>query len=180
MKISVLLPLCLLLTACQTTGPFDENSSFHLLPAGSRLLLKQDLTIPAHSAGVLLQGGHVTSSNAVNRYHPHCRLEVLDVRETTQTVAADEFVVQRARQETPMVTHPDTRQAGLRKVSTIGYFDFRTILDLRSPRQPRVRWLTCNQWGDPGLGQHLSVREIRQALGDIFTLSLPATTPGDR
>ena len=176
MKIIALLPLCLLLTACQTTGPLDESSPFHILPPGSRLVLKQELAIPARSAGVMLQGGRVVSNKDVIPYHPHCRLEVNDVRETTQAVTTDEFVVRRARQEAYTVARP-----GLMKVDvsgdagSISHFVFRTILDLESPRQPQVRWLTCQQWADPALGRHVSIREIRTTLGDIIALQLPPT-----
>jgi len=181
MRVITFLPLCLLLTACQTTGPLDENSPFHLLPSGSRLALKQELTIPAHSAGVLLQGGRVVRDQDINQYHPHCRLEVHDVRETTQTVTADEFVVRRARQETQTVARTGLMKAARRYAGNDpSFFVFRTVLDLRSERQPQVRWLTCQQWGDPALGRHLSIHEIRQTLGEIFVLSLPAATPGDR
>lgn len=179
MKILLLLPLCLLLAACQTAGPLDENSPFLVLPAGSRLVLKQELTIPAHSAGVLLQGGQVVSGNDVKQYHPHCRLEVNDVRDTTQTVRADEFVVRRARQESQMVARPGLMKAGFRKSGTISYYVFRTILDLRSERQPQVRWLTCQQWAEPALGQHVTIREMRTALGEIMALRLPPTSAPD-
>jgi len=172
--------LCLLLSACQTAGPLDEDSRYQVLPIGSRLVLKQELTIPAHNAGVVLQGGRVVSGGqGVNQYHPHCRLEVRDVRETVQTVAADEFVVRRARYETQTVALP-----GLMKAARLyagdgpGFLIFRTVLDLRSERQPHVRWLTCQQWGDPTLDQHVTIREIRQTLGEIFMLQLPATAPG--
>lgn len=174
MRIIALLPLCLLLSACQTTGPLDEKSPYYILPSGSRLLLKQELTIPAHSAGVLLQGGRVVSGKEVNQYHPHCRLEVNDVRETTQFVAADEFLVRRAHQEDQMVATPALMKAGLRKAgATPSFHIFRTILKLESPRQPQVRWLTCQQWSEPGIGRHVTIREIRQALGEIISLQLP-------
>jgi hypothetical protein len=180
MRIIALLPLCLLLGACQTTGPLDENSPFHVLPIGSRLVLKQELTIPAHSAGVLLQGGRVVSRQDVNQYHPHCRLEVHDVRETTQTVTADEFVVRRARQESQMVARPPgLLKAGLRISGTVSDYIFRTILDLRSERQPQVRWLTCQQWADPTFGRHVSIHEMRTTLGEIFALQLPSAVSGD-
>lgn len=176
MRITALLPLCLLLAACQTTGPLDENSPFHVLPSGSRLVLKQELTIPAHSAGVLLQGGRVVSSKDVNQYHPHCRLEVHDVRETTQTVTPDEFVVRRVRQDSPMVARSGLMKAARRYAGTgPSFFVFRTIMDLRSERQPQVRWLTCQQWSNPAFGQHVSIRELRAALGGIFALQLPAS-----
>ena len=184
MRIIALLPLCLLLSACQTTGPLDENSPFHVLPSGSRLVLKQDLTIPARSAHVTLQGGRVMSDNDVNQYHPNCRLEVQDVRDTTQTVTADEFVVRRVRQEAQTA-----ERTGLLKTSSHGlrisnespsFYIFRTILDLRSERQPQVRWMSCQQWSHPALGQHVTIREIRQTLGEIFILSLPPAAPGER
>ena len=176
MRIIALLPLCLLLVACQTTGPLDENSPFHVLPSGSRLVLKQELTIPARSAHVTLQGGRVMSDNDVNQYHPNCRLEVQDVRDTTQTVTADEFVVRRARQESHTVALPGLKKAGLRKSSgTMGFFVFRTTLDLRSERQPQVRWLTCQLWADPTFGRHVTIREMRATLGEIITIQLPTT-----
>jgi len=174
MRIIALLPLCLLLTSCQTTGPLDEKSPYYIVPSGSRLLLQQALTIPAHSAGVLLQGGRVVSGKDVNQYHPHCRLEVNDVRESLQIVAADEFLVRHAHQEDQMVSVPAFRKAGLSKAGATPSFNvFRTILKLESPRQPQVRLLTCQQWSEPGIGRHVTIREIRQALGEIITLQLP-------
>jgi len=172
--------LCLLITACQTAGPLDEDLPSQILPIGSRLVLKQELTIPAHSAGVQLQGGRVVSSGkGLNQYHPHCRLEVKDVRVTAQTVAADEFVIRRARYETTTVALPSLQKAArFYGGSGPGLVIFRTILDLRSERQPQVRWLTCQQWGDPALDQHVTIREIRQTLGKIFMLQLPAAIPG--
>lgn len=173
MRIMTLLPLCLLLNACQTTGPLDENSPFDVPPTGSRLVLKQALTIPAHNAGVSLQGGRVVSDKDVNQYHPHCRLEVHDVRETTQTVTADEFVVRRARQDSQTAARPGLLKAGFRISNGARFYVFRTILDLRSERQPQVRWLTCQQWSEQALGQHVTIREMRATLGEIITLRLP-------
>jgi hypothetical protein len=177
MKQISLIAFCVLLTACQTTGPLDENTPSHVLPSGSRLVLKQELVIPVRSAGVMLQDGRVVDAKDVNQYHPHCRLEVNDVRETTQTVTADEFLVKRAHQETQTVARPSLIKAGLRTSGTISFYVFRTVMDLRSERQPQVRSLTCQQWGDASLGEHVTIREIRKALGEIILLQLPAA-PG--
>lgn len=178
MRIIALLPLCLLLSACQTTGSLDENSPFDLPPTGSRLVLKQELIIPAHTAGVSLQGGRVVSDKNVNQYHPHCRLEVHDVRETTQTVMPDEFVVRRAYQDSQSAALPGLMKAGLR-VSTGAegsrYFYFRTTFDLRSERQPQVRWLVCQQWSEQAFGQHVTIREMRTTLGEIMTIQIPSS-----
>lgn len=174
MKVTTLLPLCLLLIACQTKGPLDENSPYHVLPSGSRLILKQELTIPAHSAGVWLQGGRVMSSKDIDQYHPNCRLEVNEVRETTQKVTADEFVVRRASQNTETAARTGLMKAGLRVGGAVRFNVFRTTLDLHSVRQPQVRWLTCQQWSDAALGQHVTIREMRVTLGEIITLQLPS------
>ncbi len=177
----IALLVCLLLSACQTTGPLNENSHSDVPPPGSRLVLKQELTIPAHSAGVLLQGGRVVSDKDLNPYYPHCRLEVHDVRETMQTVLADEFVVRRAlRMETYTAMRSGLLKAGWRSAGDPSFLIYRISMDLHSPRQPQVRWLDCQQWGDPAVGQHLSIREIRLALGEIFLLQLPASAPDDR
>lgn len=183
MRFIALLPIFLLLSACQTTGPLDESSPFHVLPSGSRLVLKQELTIPPHSAHVTLQGGRVVSYNDVNQYHPNCRLEVNDVRDTTQTVTADEFVVRRVRLNAHTVERTGLIKAGFQVSRTSGNtssnYYFRTILDLRSERQPQVRWLTCQQWDNPAQGRHVTTSEIRTALGEIITLQLPPSTAID-
>jgi hypothetical protein len=46
-------------------------------------------------------------------------------------------------------------------------------MDLHSDTQPDVFRLTCGQWGYPYDGKHVSVDEMRRALGDVITLHLP-------
>jgi hypothetical protein len=55
---------------------------------------------------------------------------------------------------------------------------YKTIFTLRSERQPGVRQLTCqsDQYAAGiAIPRYLSVPEIRQALGGIFTLELGDT-----
>jgi hypothetical protein len=80
--------------------------------------------------------------------------------------------VRRARQESQTVARSGLMKAEFRKPGGISFYIFRTILDLRSERQPQVRWLTCQQWADPALGQHVTIREMRAALGEIFTIQV--------
>jgi hypothetical protein len=178
-RLSILLML-LPLSACQTSAILDEDSPLRPPPPGSRLILNQSISIPAHSAHVVLQGGRVVSGKDINRYHPNCRLEVQKVRDTSQVLQPDEFVVLRSRQE--------SRTAGLeQRLHVAGPFHggaggpsfvmYQTIFELQSVKQPQVRWMTCEQWGDPAIGQHLTPREIRNALGDVMRLELPAATP---
>lgn len=173
----LLVPLLSLpLLACQSAALFDNSAS--LPPAGSRLVLKQELTIPAGTAHVTLQGGRVVSGNDVRSYHPYCELEVHKVLDVPQKVGPDEFVIRRAYQESRTVSSGGIRPASGR----VGFFMngasvlvFRTVFRLSSSRQPDVRWLVCEQWGDTVSGTHLTLDEIRKALGDVMTLA-PATS----
>ncbi len=53
---------------------------------------------------------------------------------------------------------------------------YKTIFTLRSERQPGVLRLTCQSGQHAagiGIPRHPAVSEIREALGDLFTLELP-------
>lgn len=174
MRQLLLLFLSLPLLACQLTAG-KNDASLELPPPNSRLVLNRALTILPATAHVAMQGGRVTSGNDINRYHPYCRLEVQNVAEVPQTVNPGEFVIRRAYQESNTV-----QAGGLRYTAgRIGFFDgspsyliFRTVFVLSSPQQPEVRWMVCEQWGDPVMGRNLTLKEIRNALGEILTLSL--------
>jgi len=172
-----LIYLALTLTACQVAGQVEHRLSAELPAANSRLVLKQELVIPAGSAHATLQGGRVVDGKQFDHYRPYCELEVQKVREKPQTLHPDEFVVRRAYHE----TQPYSRAAGFLRVANgpdhggPSHFVFRTILDLTAPRQPEVRWMICQQWGDPALGTYPTLEEIRNALGNYFTLLPPAS-----
>jgi len=174
-----ILLMLLPLSACQTSASSDEDSPLWLPPPGSRLILNQPINIPAQSAAVVLQGGRVVSGKDINHYHPNCRLEVQKLSDSPQTLQPDEFVIRRARQETRTAWHGDRLRVARRVSSDSNggpsFFMFQTIFELQSVTQPQVRWLTCEQWGDPATGQHLTLREIRNALGNIMRVELPAT-----
>lgn len=163
----LLLALPLLFTSCQGRNETDENSPYFVIPAGSRLILHQAITVPAFTAGVYLQGGSWMPWTQISRYHPHCKLELRQPMDSAQTVAPDEFVITHAGEE----------------VETQEGLEIRArVLELRSERQPRVRRLSCAIWQSTAGGQPVSGRELRQALGEVFTLELaggaPAAKPG--
>jgi hypothetical protein len=172
-RVLIWIPLLLLLTGCAQRYIGDERSPFYEPPAGSRLLLKQTLTIPAEMVGVFIQGGRAVSNREVDQYYPHCRLEVRERRETAQTVEPDEFVVQRVRRDIKVVSNPPAGPL-VRVDFGPSFFIYRTHLDLSSARQPQVSTLICQHWGDPALDDHLSIRDMRRALGEVMVLQLPA------
>jgi hypothetical protein len=177
MKRTVLFAVALL-AACQTTTyEGDENSPYYLVPAGSRLSLHRDLVIPANQAGAFLQGGQVVPFAQLNPYQPHCKFEVSRVLDSPQTVRADEFVITKAVQSLEHSVRAPRRLAARSVFSSTddggpSIQTFATRLDLRSDRQPEVLRLTCGHWDYPPLATHLSIRQIRQALGEVFTLRI--------
>jgi hypothetical protein len=174
-----------LLTACQTTAyEGNENSPYYQVPVGSRLTLNRDLAIPANQAGVYLQGGQVVPQAQVNMYHPHCKFELRRVPDTALTVRPDEFVITRAVQnEQHSVRAPLQLAAGPGFRATRAQEDggptvqaYVTRLNLRSERQPDVLRLNCGQWGYPPHTEHVSIQQIRKALGEVCTLKIETGT----
>ena len=172
-RLLIVLPL-VILGACSLTPARDEASPFYVPPAGSRLILNQTLTIPPENVGVFIQGGRAVGNREVDQYLPHCRLELRDRREAAQTVNPDEFRVERVRRDVQVVSN--TRTGPLVQVGHgPSFFIYRTLLDLSSAQQPQVRTLVCQHWGHPALDDHLSIRNMRQALGEVMSLELQAT-----
>ena len=169
------------LTACQTMAyEGNEDSPYYKVPIGSKLILHQDIEIPPHLAGIYLQGGKILPLAQVNQYYPHCKFEVFKLKDTPQPIKADEFSIKKVVQE---MTHSvSTGRLQLAAVSIgvgihIGLDDdssplqtYVTRLDLHSEKQPDVFRLSCGLWAYPPKGQHVTIREIRQVLGEVFTL----------
>ncbi len=169
-------------SGCQYVPERSEDSPFYPPPAGSRLVLHEDLKISAHKGGVFIQGGEIQSSYwAIQQYYPYCEFEVRKVKAEPQTVHADTFVITKTVQEAdnPAAglpgTHPMFASAhGMVAMvdNGIGPEGYSTVMYLESPRQPNVLRITCSHWQDPPLAEHLTIAEIRGALGEIFELQL--------
>lgn len=179
------LAMLALLTACRTASyRGDEDSPYYAVPAGSRLVLHRELPVAARRADIYLQGGRVVEYAQVNPYHPYCAFELRTLRAEARTVAVDEFVITRATQEIVFSVRAADRDPGRappgRLVGSVGGTDtegesfrvFATRLELRSERQPDVLRLTCGHWVYPPYETHLSIRQIREALGAGFALKL--------
>ncbi len=182
-RLVLLSVVAFLLDACQTGYEGDENSPYYAVPAGSVLTLHQDVEIPPHRAGVFLQGGQIKPLSQINQYYPHCKFEVLKISDVPRTVRADRFTIEKVAQEiTDTVDAGGMRLAGVSIGIGIGINTrggdggsvraFATRLKLRSAGQPDVYLLSCGQWAYPHEGRHVSIREIRRVLGDVFTLQL--------
>ncbi len=189
MKTIGLLITALVLMSCRTTAyEGNENSPFYLVPAGSTLKLTRTLSIPANQVAVFLQGGEVVASDRVNQYYPHCKFELRRRMNSAQTVPPDTFEITKVVQEIGhSVALDGVRLAGvsvgigvnigMKGGDGASLQAYSTRLSLRSVRQPEVLRLSCGQSALPHEGQHVSINEIREALGGIFTLVLTGPAP---
>lgn len=165
-----------LLAAC--ASPPETPSA---APAAT-LTLHTPLRIPAEAATVRLQEGHPVARQAVREHDPFCIFEIDSVSEAPQTVMPDTFRIVRIAQTIDTLA----QAGGAAQAVKAGLFDdvrptfiyYKTLFRLRSDTQPGVRLLTClSNQNLPGVYpfmRHLTLEEIRAALGTQFTLTLRA------
>jgi hypothetical protein len=172
---TILLLLSLTLVAgCQYVPPRDIGSPFFSPPAGSQLRLTRPLTIPANDAGVFIQYGKPQYSVwQPDRYYPSCDFELRTRSSHERVVEPDTFTVTRTVRETENVMLAPAIVASHDTGNGAPHENYMTILYLHSDKQPDVFRMTCQHWEDPSDAQHLTIKQIRQALGDLFTLTLP-------
>ncbi len=173
--------LCILsglLGGCQTVPPGSEQAEADTIPPGSRLTLTRSLQLPAHTAGVYIQGGQVLSYGRVRQYYPHCRFELRTRLDTPRSVEPETFRIDAVRRELEFVEGPDApvRVAGLslEGLAEDGpLYEIRSVgLYLQSERQGDVYRMICRHWATPPHIRELTIAEVREALGDLFTLQL--------
>lgn len=168
-----------ILTACHTLE--DKGAAYYQIPHGSRLILHQELQIPANAARISIQNGEVRRHGLVNEFYPYCEFEVRQVKSTAQVVRPDKFSIQKVGRRIYSVgLSPNTAALGLS--IALGTGDgprqtfYATVLYLRSDKQPNVLKLTCesDQRAFPGIlyARHLTVGEIQEALGAVLTLRI--------
>lgn len=150
--------LSLMTGGCTTTGSTDPSSINFRVPPGSRLVLNREVHIAAEYSHAKFQGGEQTAG--VDQYEVNCRLEQRDLGPTT--LVPDSFLITRTGNQREWINHPHTMRF---------YMEFH----LRSERQPGVRKLVCQDWDGPLMGRPITVTEVRQALGDSFSLEFGPT-----
>lgn len=181
MKSVFLICALLLLSACDTPRNYAPDSPYYRYPAGSRLILNRELEIPAGWATARLQFGRVVAFGHVQEYEPHCIFEINTVRQEAQHVEPDTFAivgVQRSISEIAAASGFFIRAAYAFEDSRPSQLFYKTTFILRSERQPGVLRMICQSdqfAAGISIPRHLTVPEIRQALGNIFTLQLPST-----
>jgi hypothetical protein len=170
---TILLLLSITLAACQYVPPRGEESPSISPRAGSTLHLNRPLRIAANNASVIIRDGKPEYSYfRLGAYHPNCDFELRTRAKVERIIEPDVFTITRVARETENVMLAPAVVASSGISNGAPHENYMTILYLHSDRQPDVFRMTCQHWEDPSEGQHLTIKQIRQALGDLFTLTL--------
>ena len=174
-RIDQVVKALILLTAIAATG-CHSGGAREPAPLPASLDLHQAITIPAERTAVFMQAGRVQSFSELNAYAPHCKFELRALSSNTRTVAPERFTIVRVRDEINVAAlAAPLHVAALWLASTEQptYWVYATAMDLHSASQPEVFRLTCQHWepGDASFPRHLTVGEMRDALGAVASLN---------
>lgn len=180
MKTFALLGL-VLLGGCAGLESPDPASPYYAYTSGWVVQLNRPLTIEPDAATVRLQYGRIVPRNSVQEHDPFCVVELETVRTEPQTLQPGRFEVWRVSRSvspiTVMAKSPLMRARYIEDDGNPSFLYFITEFRLRDPAQPALRGMRCawNQMapGNRALMRHLTLNEIRWALGDWMTLIPP-------
>lgn len=181
MKAFVLVGL-LALGGCGSLNSPDPASPYYAYPPGWTVQLNQVLPIDPGAATVRLQYGRIVPRNGVQEQDPFCIMEVNTLNNQVQLLQPGRFeVVQVTRSISSITAAAQSSLVKARYVDDDGepsFLYFITTFRLRDAAQSNVRSLRC-AWdqmapGNRALMRHLTLDEIRGALGGWITLIPPA------
>ncbi len=167
------------LAGCTVNDTKDEGSVFYAVPVGSVLVLNQQVDIRGDQVAVYVQNGELMQYRDVNFYMPNCKFEIYTMSEQARTVSQDRFEIVKVVDDIESsALQKTTRLAALGDAVTYGLldksyvFNYATLMYLQSEQQKDVYRMTCQHWEDVMDDRHLSVTQMRQAMGDVFTLEI--------
>ena len=142
-----------LVVGCQTTRSTNPDSIWYELPKGSKLVLNQDLEIPAGQAHTIVQ--NAKAGTLAYKLEVMCRFEVEQLG--PRTIHPDTFLITEVSQGRQWVNEPSTM---------LFYKD----LHFQSKQQQAILPMRCGYTDYPLLGEPVTIEQIRETLGSIFTL----------
>lgn len=193
MKTAIFLIVTLLTASCSIVPPKVPATIKERLPVGSILKLNQSVIIPKDRSFIYIANGKVAplkNYNTVDIYSPYCMFYINNETSQSHTIMPDRFEITKITEWEGYKSHRsvykyasvNTQPAGLiktrlasRSLSIRGGMDitmYATILRLHSSKQPEVKEMVCGRWDDPTEVTHLTLDELKIALGDLMTIKV--------
>jgi len=171
----------------------QSNRTIGDIQAENTFILNKDIQIPANSARVFIQNGHLTSRNGFDHSEQHCRLEVNELSEHKQTVQVGSFEIISLSTDEEMIAQSQSEKIQLAfstvdqvKTDYLTFIDYLGLnsqerpetmdlihLNLKSDKQPNVMRLTCagslskGDIADAPRSYRPDLKSINKILGDI-------------
>jgi hypothetical protein len=172
-------------SACSGLVVTDPASPFYVPPVGSRVVVKQPLTVPPGKTRVFLQYGKVIPRGERDDYAVNCNFEINTLSDSPRTIEVGSYTVSRSlRRSDDIVSREPLRVAAAGRLA--GMMIFRrdggtpvlfeeVVLSLTSTPPTDVRELACRGAMDEATEMMLpTLAEMRQALGAYATIEVPA------
>ena len=178
----LIVTMLFLLGACTNLAPQDESSPFYTIPEQSKLIVNSDIVIPARELKVYVQGSRIANDAA--KLYPYCIFELRERKANAQLIKPDVFTISRVSRNIDYIAgivEPSFQLASNENILIIspnggdgpGLVTYATYMYLHSPNQPEVLRLICAQLKDfDPLSKHLSIDQMRAALGPAFSLEV--------
>lgn len=177
---TVLIGLVLLLGGCRSLDSPNPASPYFAYTTGWVVRLDRPLTIPPDAATVRLQYGEIVPRNSVQEHDAYCVVELNTVSPNPQILKPGRFKVWRVTRSVETVAaapSPFIKVGYVQDDSGPSLLYYKTEFHLRDPAQPNLRSMTC-AWDQMApinrtFMRHLTLNEIRSALGNWITLTPP-------
>ncbi len=183
-SLSVLAVCIASISACYVNHVKDENSVFYAVAVGSSLILNQAISIPGGQVAIYLQAGEILPYGKVDKYRPNCKFEIYTISEKPRSVQADSFQIIKVEDDiesssiqnnTQLASFDNILARNSHAFSMLDHsevFNYATLMYLRSDKQKDVYRLTCQHWESILDDKHLSISQMRHAMGAVFTLNI--------
>ena len=167
---------------CGSLNSPDPASPYYAYPPGWTVQLNQVLPIDPGAATVRLQYGRIVPRNGVQEQDPFCIMEVDTLNNQVQLLQPGRFEVVQVTRSISSITavakSPLLKARYVYDDGTPSFLYYITEFRLHDPARPDVRSLRC-AWdqmapGNRALMRHLTLDEMRGALGGWITLIPPA------
>jgi len=187
MRIVYGLIFLLAISSC-TSGSFSASSLYYDIPVGTKVIVQQNLNILPENGRVLIQNGKVITLSERDQYEYYCWFLSWKIKDTIQTIEAGTFTVTNVRHTEFYVELAPDRTLVLASsnedfrlarggVGATG-IEYTTELTIHLEKQPDIRRFACSYWGDPGLGRHITLTEMRELLGDVVKITIVRPVEG--
>jgi len=176
----------LLSTGCQKNMVVDETSPYSSVPTGSTLILNKPINIQPEQVAAFVQHGDIVQAGRFDIYRPNCKFELFKISTQSRTVQPGKFAITQVVDEMETVqrskpvflamnSHSQSEPVSwgmMLGASENEMYNYATAMYLSSETQPDVYRMTCKHWESIIDDNYLSIKQMREAMGEWFTLRI--------